>query len=250
MLLWILIFTFFGSILSLLIAASLLLKKGFVETRIPWLVAFAAGAMLSAAFFDLLPEAHQEALSFENVSNFVFLGIVAFFFLERSLLWYHHHGCPAGENCQGTKPTAPLIISGDALHNFLDGITIAASFLVSFQLGMVTALAVFFHEIPHEIGNFGVLLDSGMSRKSALVYNALSGLVAFLGAIAAFYFLKSFNTFIPYLVAFAAGNFIYIAAADLIPELHESFKKEIALSQTVSFIVGIGIILLTIRIFE
>ncbi len=250
MLIWVLLFTFLGSIVSLLIAASLLIKKGFVETGIPWLVAFAAGAMLSAAFFDLLPEAHKEALSFETVSNFVFFGIVAFFFLERSFLWYHHHACSEGEDCRGTKPTAALVITGDSLHNFLDGITIAASFLVSFQLGTITSLAVFFHEIPHEIGNFGVLLDSGMSRKSALIYNFLSGIVAFIGAISAFYFLRVFNNFIPYLVAFAAGNFIYIAAADLIPELHESFKKEIALSQTASFVVGIALILLTIKIFE
>ncbi len=250
MLIWILIFTFIGSIASLLMAASLLLKKGFVETRIPWLVAFAAGAMLSAAFFDLLPEAHKEALSFETVSNFVFFGLIAFFFLERSLLWYHHHGCPEGEECKGTKPTASLIIIGDALHNFLDGITIAASFLASFQVGTVTALAVFFHEIPHEIGNFGVLLDSGLSRKAALIYNSLSGVVAFLGAISAFYFLSLFQNFVPYLVAFAAGNFIYIAAADLIPELHERFEKEAALSQTLSFVLGISLILLTIKIFE
>ncbi|MFH0864354.1 MAG: ZIP family metal transporter [Candidatus Gottesmanbacteria bacterium] len=250
MLIWIIIFTFLGSIASLIIAATLLIKKGFIETRIPWLVAFAAGAMLSAAFFDLLPEAHREALSFDTASNFVFFGIVVFFFLERSLLWYHHHACPEGDDCAGTKPTASLIISGDALHNFLDGVTIAASFLVSFQLGTVTALAVFFHEIPHEIGNFGVLLDSGLSKRSALVYNILSGIVAFIGAFAAYYFLDVFRVFIPYLVAFAAGNFIYIAASDLIPELHSHFKKEAALSQTLSFIIGIVLILLTIRIFE
>lgn len=255
MLLWILFFTFLGSLASLLIAATLLFKNGWLEKRTPWLVAFAAGTMLSAAFLDLIPEAINEGRSgkiteYQGVLGTVLLGIVIFFFLERSLLWHHHHACLEGEDCQGIKPAAPLMMIGDALHNFLDGMTIAAAFLISWQLGMVTSLAVFFHEIPHEIGNFGILLNSGLRKKEALVYNLLSSLVAFLGAGLTYFFLKSSVDFLPFLVAFAAGNFIYIAASDLIPELHQHFNKEVALSQTLSFVVGIIIILLTTRLFQ
>lgn len=252
MLIWILIFTFIGSIASLLIAATLLFKKGFIEKRIAWLVAFAAGAMLAAAFLDLLPEAIREIGDdgeIGKIGGTILIGVVSFFFLERFLLWYHRHACPEGENCKGTKPTASLIIIGDSLHNFLDGLTIAAAFLVNFQLGTVTSLAVFFHEIPQEIGDFGVLISSGMRKKDAIIFNGLSSLVAFAGALLAFYFLKNFVSFIPYLVAFAAGNFIYIAASDLIPELHQHFEKETAISQTLSFVAGVLIILVTIRIF-
>lgn len=249
MLAWILIFTFIGSGASLLIAALLLFRGSFAQKRAHWLVAFAAGAMLAAAFFDLLPEALREATNPEIVSNLVFLGIVGFFFLERFLLWHHHHAYPEGEKCEVTKPGTTLVIVGDGLHNFLDGVTIAAAFLISFQLGVVTSLAVFFHEIPHEVGNFGVLLSWGMKKKRVLIFNIFSGLLAFVGAGLAFCFLSSVAAAIPYLVAFAAGNFIYIATSDLIPELHQHFRKETALSQTLSFIGGILIILGAIRIF-
>lgn len=252
MLLWIFVFTFLGSVLSLLIAATLLIKKRLIEEKSLWLVAFAAGAMLAAAFFDLLPEAVERLSHLSNLSHLggaIFAGMASFFFLERFLFWHHHHACPEGEDCSGTKPTAPLIIIGDGLHNFLDGVTIAAAFLVSFQLGTVTSLAVFFHEIPHEIGNFGVLIDAGMKKASALFYNGLSALAAFAGALAAYFLLKTFAGFIPYLIAFAAGNFIYIASADLIPELHQRFKKETAISQTLSFLAGVLLILGAMRMF-
>lgn len=249
MLTWILIFTFIGSAVSLLAAALLLFRGRFAENRAHWLVAFAAGAMLAAAFLDLLPEALREAAAPETVSHLVFLGIVGFFFLERFLLWHHHHACPEGEACEVAKPGATLVIVGDAFHNFLDGVTIAAAFLVSFQLGAVTALAVFFHEIPHEIGNFGVLLAWGMKKKRVLLLNLFSALAAFAGAILAFYLLAVFANFIPYLIAFAAGNFIYIATSDLIPELHQHFRKETAFSQTLSFLAGILVIWGAIRIF-
>lgn len=255
MLIWILAFTFLGSGISLGIASLLLLKKKFIEGKTHFMVAFAAGAMLSVAFLDLLPEAVETIgelgglRDFGRVFNFTFFGMIAFFFLERSLLWYHHHGCPEGDDCSGTKPAATLIIIGDGLHNFLDGVTIAGAFLISWPLGVITSLAVFFHEIPHEIGNFGALLALGLQRQRVLFFNLLSATAAFLGAIFAFCFFKFFANFIPYLIAFAAGNFIYIAASDLLPELHEHFERKHALGETLSFFLGIGIILLTIKIF-
>lgn len=253
MLFWILVFTFLGSGISLGIASLLLVKKRFIEGKTHFMVAFAAGAMLAVAFFDLLPEAAERLSYLSNLSHLggtILAGIVAFFFLERSFLWYHHHGCSGRDNCRGIKPAAPLIMAGDVLHNFLDGVTIAGAFLISWQLGMVTSLAVFFHEIPHEIGNFGVLLAMGFKRQKVLLFNILSAGAAFLGAMATFYFFKSFEGLIPYLVAFAAGNFIYIAASDLIPELHEHFEKKHALRETFSFLAGIGIILLVIGLFK
>lgn len=249
MLVWILVFTFIGSGLSLLIATSLLFRGNLAQKRAHWLVAFAAGAMLAAAFWDLLPEALKGAFKPEVVSHLVFLGIISFFFLERFLLWRHHHACPEGEACGATKRGTTLLIVGDGLHNFLDGVTIAAAFLISFQLGVVTSLAVFFHEIPHEVGNFGVLLAWGMKKKRVLLVNIFSAVAAFAGAILAFYFLSFVATAIPYLVAFAAGNFIYIATSDLIPELHQHFRKETAFSQTLSFVAGILVILGAMRIF-
>lgn len=259
MLIPILLFTFLGSGISLAIASLLLFKKELIEGKTHFMVAFAAGAMLSVAFLDLLPEAVETLGQIGQISQIggtILAGMVVFFFLERSLLWYHHHAClpagrvvPEGEDCRGTKPAASLIIIGDALHNFLDGVTIAGAFLISWPLGAITSLAVFFHEIPHEIGNFGALLALGLQRQRVLFFNLLSATVAFLGAIFAFYFFNFFANFIPYLIAFAAGNFIYIAASDLLPELHEHFEKKHALSETLSFLLGIGVILLTIKVF-
>lgn len=252
MLLWILIFTFLGSFVSLIGGVLLLLKENLVRKKTLNLVAFAAGAMLAAAFLDLLPEAIREEAEgtpifgeYKGLLGVVLIGMVVFFFLERFLFWYHHHACPEGEECEAEVPTVPLLIIGDSLHNFLDGVTIAGAFLVNIPLGIITSLAVFFHEIPQEMGNFGVLLALGMKREKVLAVNILSALFALLGAIMAFFLLEQFEFLIPVLVAFAAGNFIYIASSDLIPQLHQAFEKEKVAGQTLSFLIGILVIFLT-----
>jgi zinc and cadmium transporter len=254
MLINVLIFVFIGSFVSLVIASLILFSQKIVHSN-STMIAFAAGAMLAAAFFDLIPEAlnkEGEGLFYSNqqILLFTLVGIVFFFFLERFLFFYHHHACPEGEECASTVPTVPLLIIGDMLHNFLDGLTIASTFLISFSLGVVTSLAVFAHEIPHEIGNFGVLLSLGVRRKSVLYLNIFSAFFAFLGAGLGFYFLKAFQEFIPLLVALAAGNFIYLSSSDLIPQLHQSFEKKLAVSQSAVFLLGVMIIGLVVNFFK
>ncbi len=240
--------------MSLLGGVLLLWKEKLLEGKTLSLVAFAAGAMLTASFLDLIPEALRE-VGFTNTEGYkgiltmVLIGLIAFFFLERFLLWYHHHACPEGEECEARVPTIPLLIIGDSLHNFLDGVVIAGSFLVNVPLGIVTSLAVGFHEIPQEIGDFGVLLFLGMRKTKVFLINILSALLSFLGAILAFFFLKNLEFLIPYLVAFTAGNFIYIAASDLIPQLHQGFNRRMVVGQTVAFLAGVFFIYLTIKIF-
>ncbi|MBI4999542.1 ZIP family metal transporter [Candidatus Gottesmanbacteria bacterium] len=249
MLVWILIFTFLGSFASLIGVVLLLWKEKALEGKTLFLVAFAAGAMLSASFLDLIPEALKEQSNTQGVLTAVLVGIVVFFFFERSLLWYHHHSCPEGGKCESPLPTIPLLVIGDSLHNFLDGIVIAGAFLINIPLGVVMSLAVGFHEVPQEIGDFGVFLSLGMKRTKVLAVNIFSALLAFGGAISAFFFLEKFEFLIPYLVAFAAGNFIYIAASDLIPQLHQGFSPKAAISQSLAFLLGILVIFLAIQVF-
>lgn len=244
LLLWILVFTFLSSFASLIGGILLLWREKLVEGKILLLVAFAAGAMLSASFFDLIPEALEEGIGFQEVGGAILAGMVTFFLFERFLLWHHHH-----QACEAPRPTIPLLIIGDSLHNFLDGIVLAGAFLVSVPLGVVTSLAIGFHEIPQEIGDFSVLLALGMKKTKVLLVNILSALLAFVGAVTAFYLLEKFEFLIPYLIAFAAGNFIYIASSDLIPEIHRAFEREKALSQTGFFILGILVIWLTTTLF-
>lgn len=249
LLLWILSFTFLGSFVSLFLVVWLLSIKNVANRFALSLTSFAAGALLAAAFLDLMPEAFEKG-QLKSVLWIILIGIVVFFLLERSLLWFHHHhgeektGVMRGEE----RPVTLLLMVGDSLHNFLDGVVIAGSFFVSIPLGIVTSLAVFFHEIPHEIGVFGALLHEGLTYKKVVLYNVLSGITALLGAFLSFFFLSSLTSLVPYILSFAAGNFIYISASDLIPEIHRAFDKEKALVQTTFFLLGIFVIWLTIYI--
>lgn len=223
------------SLLSLVGIVTFLNKK-YTASFLKTLVSFAAGTMAGAGFLVMLPEALEVGAS-KSVFLFLLLGVVVFFILENFLQWYH---CHKG-NCKAHKFTY-LSIIGDGLHNFLDGMVIAASYLINVPLGVVTTFAVIFHEIPHEMGNFGVLVYGGFSRKKALFYNFISGLTAIAGGI--FVYLFKFDIFNYYalLVAFAAGNFIYIATVDLMPELHkEEVIRKSALQLTL-FLFGVFII--------
>jgi zinc and cadmium transporter len=218
------------------------------------MVSFAAGALLAAAFFDILPEAGSDSI------HIVLVGIVCFFVVEKLLYWYHcHNGMCIGHHHEhpqpkGKKsaiaPVALLNLVGDGVHNFFDGVLIAVSFAASFKLGAITTLAVMLHEIPQEIGDFSVLIYSGLSRARALFYNFLSALTAILGALAGYYFTSSVAAAKPAMLAFTAGGFIYIAAADLIPELHEDQDFPKSLWQLVWFGLGILIIFLVSVYFE
>ncbi|MBP9699777.1 ZIP family metal transporter [Candidatus Woesebacteria bacterium] len=208
------------------------------------LVSFAAGIMLSAALLDLLPEA-QEAAGEGNIFLPVLIGIVAFFFLERFVVWFHHHHASHGK-----APTSVLILLGDAVHNFIDGVAIAAAFLVSPALGVTTTLAIAAHEIPQEIADFSVLISGGMKKSKALLYNFISGLTAVLGAITAYFFFETVQGVSWILLSFTAGMFLYIACSDLIPELHKELSDKKKWMQTLPFVGGIVLLGLFVHFLE
>lgn len=248
---YILIFTFLGSIFSLIGGIILLSKEKFALKISHFLASFAAGVLLGTAFFDLLPEAlHERKKTEVDVFFFTLLGIVLFFLIERFVHWFHHHEEPQ-EHLKQTKSTVPLIIIGDTVHNFIDGIVIAATFLVSIPLGVVTALAVVAHEIPQEIGDFGLLLHRGLKRKRILILNMLSASVSFLGAILTYVLGANLvESYISVFLAITAGFFIYIASSDLIPEIHYEKRRGFALIESLLLIFGITVIWISVNLLE
>ncbi len=243
---YILIFSFIGSVVSLIGGVLLLAREKFAIKISHYLASFAAGALLGTAFFDLLPEA-QEAAGEGEVSIFLwtFIGILAFFILERFI---HHHEqfINPGEK----KTVVPLIVIGDSVHNFIDGVAMAGTFLVSIPLGIVTSLAVAAHEIPQEIGDFGLMLNKGVSRKKVLLINFYSALAAMAGAIIT-YLAKDFIAgLLPVVLALTSGFFIYIAAANLIPEIHSRENQKKAFWETIMLFIGVLVIYITITTLE
>lgn len=210
------------------------LKENALKRVLMALIGFASGSLIGGAFLNLLPEAMAEIG--EATCYYVVLGIVIFFVLEKFLYWRHCHEteCPV-------HMFAYLNLIGDGIHNFIDGMIISATYLASVELGFTTTLMVVFHEIPQEIGDFGVLIYGGFSKRKALAYNFVSALAAVLGAIVT-YFLAGAVDFAPLLVPFAAGGFIYIAATDLIPELHKKNTAGASVIQFFSLLLGIGLI--------
>lgn len=207
------------------------------------LVSFAAGVMLGASFFDILPEAF-EVLETSDVLMWTLIGIITSFLLERFLLWYHHHH----EDTHNIKPSAYLVLFGDTIHNLVDGVAIAAAFLVDSATGITTTIAIAAHEIPQELADFSILLHSGMKKRKALLYNFITALTAVLGAIISYFFLSSFEAFIPLALSFTAGMFIYISLADLIPDLHHAQGSYLNLSQSLPFVLGILLMLALVSI--
>lgn len=223
------------SLISLVGATLFFLRIKTVEKAIFPLVAFASGSLLGAAFLNLLPEALDQ-ISGTTVFPIVLFGIVIFFVLERMLYWHHcHNGI-----CE-VHPFTYLNLIGDGTHNFVDGMIIAASFLLSMPLGMVTTVAVILHEVPQELGDFGILLYGGFSRKKAISFNFLSAITAIVGALIAFFYLDMLNLS-PLLIAFAAGGFIYLACVDLLPRLHGEVNMRKSVFQLLLFLGGIAVI--------
>lgn len=253
LLLWIILFSLVGGALSVLAAGLfLLIPEKQREHVLPHGVSFAIGAMLGAAFLALLPHAieGEGVTDVHQITMTVLFGILGFFLLEKMVLWRHcHHDTCEVHGMEQVhthhhKPNAAghLILIGDAMHNFVDGILIAAAFLTDIHLGVMTALAVAAHEVPQEVGDFAVLLHSGFSRMRALVYNMLSSLTTVVGALLAYYSLSSLGHVVPYVLAIAAASFIYIAVADLIPGLHRRVQIKATVQQLILIALGVGLI--------
>ena len=205
------------------------------RSRIMILVSFAAGSMIAVSFFDLLPEAIAGHGSTMLMMEYLVLGFVIFLLIEKAFFYYHCHE----ENC-ARHSSVKLVMVGDSVHNFLDGVAIAASFLANPTLGIATTLAIIIHEVPQEVGDMGVLVHAGFSKSKALIFNLLSGVLAVLGGVTGFYYLNRFESFIPYILALTAGGFIYIAAADLLPEVHAESDTRTKISvHSLAVILGI-----------
>jgi zinc and cadmium transporter len=240
-LVYILVFSFIGSVVSLIGGILLLTREKFAIKISHFLTSFAAGTLLGTAFFDLLPEATEAGGEEVNIFLWTLVGILVFFLLERFI---HHHG--HGKHHEDQKSVVPLIIIGDALHNFIDGVAMAATFLVSIPLGIVTSLAVAAHEIPQEIGDFGLMLDKGVKRNKVLAINFYSAMLAIAGAVLTYLARDFIQGLLPIVLALTSGFFIYIAAANLIPEIHLQEKQKIAFYETIMLLLGVVVIYLAV----
>lgn len=233
-----------AAILSVVIVSLISLAGVFslyVNTRrlrhfLLYMVSFAAGAMIGDAFLHLLPEAIEKASNIRTVSVGILVGIVIFFTLEKFLFWRHCH-TPTTE--QHPHPVGLMNLISDGVHNFLDGVIIAASYLVSIPLGIATTIAVVLHEIPQEVGDFGILLHAGYSRKKALFFNFLTACLAILGTLITLIVGQRIENFVQFLIPITLGGFIYIAAADLLPEIHGEEHTGRSVLQFIFFILGI-----------
>lgn len=233
----ILIASLIGSIFALIGGIILLTKEKLARKISLLLVSFAVGSLMGATFFDLIPEALEKSGGDANIFIFVILGILTLFVFEKFLRWYHCHDT---ETCD-IHSFSSTVLLGDAIHNFIDGIIIALSFSLGVPVGIATTIAVFFHEIPQEIGDFGVLLHAGYSKSKVFLYNILTALTTPVGAIVGFFALPFISNIIPSLTAFAGGVFIYIAMSDLVPELHHKSKPN---EFTHLFFIILGLVLL------
>jgi zinc and cadmium transporter len=225
-------------------AFSLVISPQALKKILIFLVAFSAGALLGGAFLHLIPEAITE-LNIDSVFAYALLGFAGFFLIERFLHWHHCHR-EDGE-CK-IHPVSYLILFGDGIHNFIDGLVIASSFIVNIHFGIITTLLIISHEFPQELGDFGVLVHAGMEKKKALIYNFISQLTSVAGGIIG-YFLAGATEFKVFMLPIAAGGFIYIAASDLIPELHKEPVLKKSIANFLFFIVGIGFIVVMRMIF-
>ena len=277
---WIIGASILGGVLSVLCAGFLALNA---RTQwIPMLISYAIGAMLGAVFLEILPHAFHEASSIETMTATILFGILLFFVLEKLVLWRHCHGehceahamhteaeCADHTHQVGTskfrtvseKPpsisrhvhahhhdsgrSGMMIMVGDTFHNFVDGILIAAAFMLDIQLGAVTAMAIIAHEIPQEVGDFLILLHSGYSKKQALLFNLFSSLATVIGGVFAYFALQTVQSWIPTILGLAAASMLYVAVADLIPGLHKRTELKATLGQVLLIGLGISSIFLT-----
>ncbi len=243
---WIVAATVAGGILSVGLAAAFALTVR--ATWVPMLVSYAIGALLGAAFLEVIPHAF-ERLDAHHAALTILAGIFVFFIMEKLVLWRHCHT----EDCEAHDQHAvahdhgrsgTMILVGDSVHNFIDGVLIAAAFLESTQLGVITAIAIVAHEIPQEVGDFLILLHSGYTKARALMLNLLSSLAALAGGVIGYFALQAVDSAVPYLLGIVAASMIYVAVADLIPGLHKRTELRATMSQTLLIALGVGSIAL------
>lgn len=247
---WILVASLVGGGLSVLAAA--LFAFTARAAWVPMLISYAIGALLGAAFLEVLPHAVIASGDASASGATILAGILGFFVLEKLVLWRHCHI----ESCEGHEPqvhghgldhgrSGLLILVGDTFHNFVDGVLIAAAFMEDIRLGIVTALAIIAHEIPQEVGDFVILLHSGYSKGRALAYNLLSSLATLVGGMLAWYTLSAAQNVVPVMLSLGAASMIYVAVADLIPGLHKRPELAATLQQVTLIVLGIATIAVT-----
>ncbi len=250
---WIVASSIMGGALSVLLAAIFALNER-MQRYLGAMVSYAIGAMLAAVFLDVLPEAIKQTKSVPVLSGTVLFGILLFFVLEKMVLWRHCHQ----EHCEGHELLASehdhdhgrsglMVTVGDTVHNFVDGIIIAAAFLTDTHLGVVTAVAIIAHEIPQEVGDFAILLHSGYGRVRALKYNMISSFASVAGGVLGYLTLQTMQSWIPTMLALAAASLLYVAVADLIPGLHKRAHLRDTVQQVLLILMGVATVALTIH---
>ncbi len=252
-LLYIVLATLAGGLLSVVIAASL--TVGLLARVVKSLVSLSAGVLLATALLNVLPEAFESHASPQSLFATLLAGLMFFFLLEKAELYrhthhhegdghHHHHHFDAQQAGRGGWS----VLLGDSIHNFCDGIIIAAAFLTDVHLGVVTSLAIIAHEIPQEVGDYIVLLNAGLSRGKALLYNALSGLSAVVGGVIGYFIVGQWESLFPYLLVIASSSFIYVAVADLIPQLQQRMSLKDTAAQLAWLAAGMGIIVIVVQV--
>ncbi len=257
---WIIISSFVGAVLSIVLAG--LFALNLRSQWVPMLVSYAIGAMLGAVFLEILPHAIEEADNIRVVSTTLLLGLLLFFILEKLVIWRHCHGdhcevhaphseedCPEAHHDHGHSHqhqhehdhgrSGLMMMVGDTFHNFIDGVLIAAAFMTDIKLGLVTATAIIAHEIPQEVGDFLILLHSGYSKQKAFLFNLISSVATLVGGLAAYFALQEMQSWIPVILALAAASLLYVAVADLIPGLHKRTEIKATLQQVSLISLGI-----------
>lgn len=242
---WILAGSLAGGLLSVLLASVVAFR---VQARlVPALVSYAVGALLGAVFLDILPHLFEQTVDHAGTAALILFGILGFFILEKLLLWRHHHGdaqeATAGahghDGANDSGRSGWMIVVGDSFHNFTDGVIIASAFLADVKLGLVASAAIVAHEVPQEVGDFLVLLNSGFSKAKALALNALASLASVIGALLGYFTLSSAQQWVPRILAISAAGMLYVAVADLIPGLQRRSRPAESVMQVVFIALGI-----------
>lgn len=236
------------SLISVIVAIPFLLKKTFSKKLLLFLLSVSVGVLLSTVFVNFIPEIIEHEYSIWS-ALYILLGFLIIFILEKFVHWHHTKKCEHEDSGHSHAfNLAPINIIGDGIHNFIDGIVIAGSYAVSISLGIATTLSIIFHEIPQEIADFGVLLYSGLSKKKAIFFNLLSAVTAILGTILGLFLVGKIHGFTEFILPFAAGNFLYIAATNLLPQLHRHCKLKDTFIHILAIIIGIALVIIVTQL--